>query len=409
MSKKIGLLKKMILFNMNNERVIVRITKIYLQNWKNFSEAKIQLPERGFLIGPNASGKSNFLDSLRFLKDIARADGGLEKALNDRGGLKKIRSLSARKKTDVIINIELEETQKTKKNQWNYHLGIKQESRGSHKTIISEEIVKKNGKTIIKRPDKEDKKDKLRLTQTSLEQINANVKFRPVYTFFQEINYIHLIPQIIRRPELFFNTTIKIEDDSFGFHFMEKILNTTPRTREARLKKIEKALKIAVPNLSNLAEARDEKGIPHLEAIYEHWRPNAGKQKENQFSDGTIRLIGLLWSILESKPLLLLEEPELSLHPGIVRRLPNMLYKLIKSSRKNTQILISTHSPDLLSDGSIGADELILLKPQKEGTSVKVATEIQEIKTLMESGFHADEAVLPYSSPEKIEKLSSLD
>jgi hypothetical protein len=55
----------------------------------------------------------------------------------------------------------------------------------------------------------------------------------------------------------------------------------------------------------------EENGRPHLEAIYDHWRPGAGKQKEDQFSDGTLRLIGLLWSLQEGDSLLLLEEPEL--------------------------------------------------------------------------------------------------
>jgi len=39
-------------------------------------------------------------------------------------------------------------------------------------------------------------------------------------------------------------------------------------------------------------------------------------------SDGTIRLIGLFWSLLEGDAPLLLEEPELSLHSEIVKRLP---------------------------------------------------------------------------------------
>jgi predicted ATPase len=63
---------------------------------------------------------------------------------------------------------------------------------------------------------------------------------------------------------------------------------------------------------------RDETGQPHLKALYEHHRPKAGWQGEEQFSDGTLRLIGLLWSLLEGDSLLLLEEPELSLNQAVL-------------------------------------------------------------------------------------------
>jgi hypothetical protein len=77
------------------------ITKIYLKNWKNFSEVSVSCGKRVFLIGPNASGKSNFLDALRFLHNVAL--DGLSKAVAARGGMKAIRFLNARRPSDVTI------------------------------------------------------------------------------------------------------------------------------------------------------------------------------------------------------------------------------------------------------------------------------------------------------------------
>ena len=145
-------------------------------------------------------------------------------------------------------------------------------------------------------------------------------------------------------------------------------------------------------------------GIPHLESIYEHWRPNAGKQREDQFSDGTLRLIGLLWSLLESNSLLLLEEPELSLNSGIVNKLAPLIYRLQESRKR--QVFISTHSADLLSDPGIGAEEALLLKPGPEGTQIELASSIQEIKLLLEGGLSIADAALPHTIPPAIEKLS---
>ncbi len=87
----------------------VRISHITLSNWKNFKEVDIELPDRVFLVGPNASGKSNFLDVFRFLRDIAITGGGFQKACTDRGGVSKIRCLAARQHPEVEISVQLSE------------------------------------------------------------------------------------------------------------------------------------------------------------------------------------------------------------------------------------------------------------------------------------------------------------
>ena len=56
------------------------ISHIFLKNWRNFRTVEVDLAERTFLVGPNAAGKSNFLDALRFLRDLAKPGGGLQKA-----------------------------------------------------------------------------------------------------------------------------------------------------------------------------------------------------------------------------------------------------------------------------------------------------------------------------------------
>ena len=142
---------------------------------------------------------------------------------------------------------------------------------------------------------------------------------------------------------------------------------------------------------------KDEAGISHLEAIYEHWRPKGAKQREDQFSDGTLRLIALFWSLLEGDSLLLLEEPELSLNAAIIQSLPAVFYRLQK--KKNRQIILSTHSADLLADEGIEAQQVLLLIPESEGTKVQVASERQDVKRLLESGFTMAEAVMPIAKP----------
>ena len=168
--------------------------------------------------------------------------------------------------------------------------------------------------------------------------------------------------------------------------------------------RIEDALKVAVPQLEQLKFTRDEdSGRPHLEALYAHWRPNAGWQREDQFSDGTLRLIGLLWALLEKDSLLLLEEPELSLNSAIVSKLAPLIYKMQRQRKR--QVLISTHSIDLLTDHGIDPREVLLLTPEKEGTAIEVLASIKDAIALIEGGMSVGDALLPRTKPKNIEQL----
>jgi len=376
------------------------ITHVLLKNWRNFRSVDVALTDRVFLAGPNASGKSNFLDVFRFLRDIAKPGGGLQKAVSDRGGLSKLRCLAAREHPDVEIAVTLSEAANQELS-WKYAIGIKQESRGYRQPYLAYERVWNRESQLLDRPDGDDATDSLRRTQTHLEQIGANSRFREIAKFFESVLYLHLVPQLVRHPEIYSGRGDP--EDPFGQSFLERVVKTPQKVRRSRLKKIEGALLQAVPQIKGLIDVQDESGIPHLEAVYEHWRPKGAKQREDQFSDGTLRLIGLLWSMLEGDSLLLLEEPELSLNPGIVRRLPSLLYRVQRQRKR--QIILSTHSADLLSDRGIGGEEVLLLTPSVEGTRVEPSSSIKEVRDLLESGLSIAEAALPRTVPPALQQL----
>lgn len=380
------------------------VTHLKLKNWRNFREVDAPLRERTYLLGANAAGKSNFLDVFRFLRDISKPQGGgLQKAIHDRGGIQKLRCLHARKDPEVRIEVHLADSADDAKPLWKYVLGFKPEGKGAQRTLISVEQVWRDGKMMLDRPDKDDKVDVMRLTQTALEQIQVNAKFRELPTFFGETSYLHLVPQLLKYSDLLGGQ--RLEDDPFGQGFLERVAQTSPKTRDARLNKIEKALALAVPQFKELRYVADKtNGRPHLEAMYTHYRPNAGWQREEQFSDGTLRLLGLLWVLLEGDSLLLLEEPELSLNDAIVREIPRILQRIQRDKkRRSRQVLVSTHSEALLSNPGIDGRGVLLLEPGQEGTTVRPVNSKEAMS--LRSGFSIAEVVLPKTHPKAAEQL----
>ena len=370
-------------------------TRLILRNWRNFSNVDVDLNGRMFLVGPNASGKSNFLDVFRFLSDIAKIGGGFQKAVHDRGGVSTVRSLSARRPSEIMIDVFVTISHVS----WRYTVAFTQDNNRNPK--LTKEDIWRDSELLHSRPTAEDASDPLRMTQTLLEQITTNKDFREVADFFASIQYRHIVPQLVREP----GRSVGRIADPFGGDFLEQLTKVSRNTRESRLKFILSALQTALPQLKSLEFYQDSRnGNPHLRGLFEHWRPAAGWQTEQHFSDGSLRLLGLLWSLLEGQSLLLLEEPELSLHASIVRYIPQILARAQR--RRPRQILVSTHSRELLSDPDIRADEVLMLHPGKEGTAVGSGKDDRELAVLLESGAVVADAVIPKTAPQHAEQLA---
>src|SRR5262249_57571872 len=127
-------------------------------------------------------------------------------------------------------------------------------------------------------PENNDRHDTEKLHQINIEHVNVNREFRGLADFFRTVRYLHLVPQLLREPDRYIGRT----QDPFGSDFLEQVARTSEKTRNARLRKIREALKVAVPQLQELQFFRDEaKGTPHLRGRYAHWRPNAACQTED--------------------------------------------------------------------------------------------------------------------------------
>lgn len=376
----------------------MQFSRIRLENWRNFGKVDVPVDRRVFLVGANASGKSNFLDALRFLRDLVKTGGGFQSAVKGRGGVSKIRNLAARKNTLVTLEVELSDGEHQL---WRYRLVFNQDN--NRRPVLKEESAWNScSELILSRPNKDDIRDDARLRQTQLEQVFANENFRDIADFFRSISYSHIVPQLVRDPDR--NTGLI--NDPFGSDFLEQIAIADKRNRGAHLRRIQDVVRKVIQQLSDLELWRDERGAPHLRVKYEHWRPAGAWQNETDLSDGTLRLIGFLWALQEGRGPLLLEEPELSLHPALVRYLPQLMNGIQRARRKALrQVILSTHSPELLMDEGIGAHEVLLLRPGTEGSDVILGADNNDIINELHHGLPMSEIVMARTQPPALEQL----
>lgn len=174
--------------------------------------------------------------------------------------------------------------------------------------------------------------------------------------------------------------------------------------RDRRLSRLQGQLVKVIPQLQRLVYVPDERGAPHLGAQFVPGRAPGSLHLEDQLSDGTLRLIGLLWVLGAGASPLLLEEPEMSLHASAVRQIPQVLARA--SSRMDRQILISTHSEEMLSDTGIDPSEIILLIPTDGDTRVSLGSDDPAIVALAESDAPLSGLLVARTAPKGVEQLS---
>lgn len=389
----------------------MRFSHLRLRNWRNFTAVDVALSKRMFVVGPNAIGKSNLLDVFRFLRQLTLEGGGLAQAVKARRGLSRLRSLHHRgKNSDVEIEVTVSDGQG---GSWRYLLAFNKPRGAAEDTPIVRreevwfrEAAAAEERNLLRRPDDKDKADSVQMTQTAIQQVTQNRNFRPLVEFFSSVSYLHLVPQLVREEQSAPEGTIG--GDLYGRDLLYRIRATPPRSQTPRLGRIRDVLKLAVSNLDELQLVLDENSRPHLQAAFHHWRGPAAKQDEREFSDGTLRLIGMLWALQEQAGPLLLEEPELSLHSGIVRQLAPFIARAQRGA-SGRQAFVSTHSDLLMADAGIGAAEILLVRPVKEGSAVVLGADRRDIAQALARGLTPADVVMPMTSMQQVELFGTAD
>jgi predicted ATPase len=344
---------------------------VQLRNYKSIATCKVDLGSLTFLVGANGSGKSNFLDALRFVSDALNTT--LEQALRDRGGIGGVRRRSGGHPTHFGIRLDMNLPDRRT---GSYAFKVGAERDGGF--VVQREECRIHG--IMPQPDaffvvQEGKvvdastriASSLERDRLALVAISGLKDFNIVYDRLRRMGFYNLNPERIR----------DLQDPDPGVILARDGRNLAAIIREFGrlaggrvLEEVSEHLQAVVPGVS---------GVTHRvlgpKETLEFRQYVAGSENPWRFgaadmSDGTLRALGVLAAAFQGHAqrrvsLVGIEEPEVALHPGAAQVITSVL---LQASR-DVQVVATTHSPDLLDHKAI-SDEHLLTVSNEGGQTV---------------------------------------
>jgi predicted ATPase len=325
-----------------------------------------------FLVGPNGAGKSNFLDALRFVADALRTS--LDHALRERGGIHEVRRRSGGHPTHFAIRLDYRLSSDTS-GHYGFRVGARPQ--GGYEVQDEECVVgeaelpsahsyfrvKSGVVTASEKVMPAASPDRLYLVNAS-----GLPPFRPVYDALSRMGFYNLNPDRIRELQSPDAGEVLSRDGANITSVvgqMEKHAAPVKERIEEYLSKVVPGVhgvKVRVVGPKETLEFRQQ-----VSGSNEPWRFLAANM-----SDGTLRALGILVSLFQSGngrgtrvPLVGIEEPEIALHPAAA----GLILDGLREASRGTQVLVTSHSPDLLDDNGLDTS-MILAVHADQGRTV---------------------------------------
>ena len=383
------------------------ITKISLENFKSFEKLDLELGNFNVLVGANASGKSNFTQAFKFVRDIEAE--GLSDAISQNWGIEALRNINLGKQRDMAIHFTCHKAFNLLANHdldlgiegldYLFSLGFAEE--GKDFNIIRDEIVqelKLFKRTTNKNGDESSEeicngelcissnKGRFEINVTPPEFIKKmKGKLLPdpedIPVFFKELPNDTLL---IQRPLFFFPPSLKwfgkigiydinprlakghvelsgksrLEEDGRNLPI---ILNKILKDEDSK-RKLMNLLQSLLPFVADVnTENITERSL--MMSLQENYYQDQSL-KAYMLSDGTINIVAFLVALyFEDNDVVIIEEPERNIHPRLISRVVEMM----KDAARTKQVIITTHSPEIVKHA--GLDNLLLVSRNEKGFS----------------------------------------
>jgi len=410
------------------------IQHIHVENFKSFSELDIELSRFNVVIGSNAAGKSNFISIFKFLRDIAKH--GIVNAIAMQGGSEYLQNTKIGPAQELRVKVDYLPDQKPvvlepggtdapllaiQSCLSSYEFALRFASRGDGFSItldritIGCEVVSCNHKNnhstdrqSLGRGEIRVTNDRGELTYTvdlpqscpfsekDIIPLCFRGKHLPEKTLLLETPYVYPLVQ----GKKFFDRIAVYDIDP---RLMKKgVAITGKRELEEDAGNLALVLKNIIGDLekkrkfSNLL--RDI--LPFIEdfsvekfmdislvlTLREKYAKNLNLPSPS-LSDGTLTIFALIIALyFEDKPFIIIEEPVSHIHPFLVARVISMM----KESSKRKQVMITTHTTEVVKHASL--EHLLLISRDPEGFSViSRPADKEEVRTFLENEIGIEE------------------
>ena len=371
----------------------VKLTHLAVTNWRNFAHIEFDMSSRLFVVGPNSSGKTNLLGALRFLGDIGRR--GLVAASEDLGGPDRYFRSGADSAAFVatfndpqnsvefalflrLMSTDSESTKRGSDADQTLAFPMTDPLTGEpndryldvHQTITAGGKKPADEGESFPVEDEEAQRTKVRQTLAGIRYIHPNPK------------------KMLERADRY--------DSDHGTGFFQHAGRFSDQQLNAALNRIRPIMAAAVPEVPNLSYLRMGLGT---EVVFYNDTPDPGARgvySHEQFSEGTLRLLGMLFDLATlplTTSIVLIEEPETFLQASIVRSMSSFLAEV--AMNHDVQMVISTHSPELIDSEVVLPTEVLMLRSQNGETTGELLSQSSDprIQAVLSAGMPKSEGL----------------
>jgi len=346
------------------------VTRLMLQNYKSIERCDLRLGPLTFLVGPNGSGKSNVLDSLRFTSDALNTS--LDHAIRGRGGVGEVRRRSRGNPCDLGVRLDFR-LPDGGSGHYSYRVGAR-ENDGFRLTDEECVIRGAGGRSAYRvRDGTLAETTALVVPPVVPDRLHLVVaaglpEFAALYDLLSRMSFFNLTPDRIRDLQPPDSGELLARDGGNLASVLRRLAREDPAARE----RVEQFLSRVVPGVRTV-ESRSLGPKETVEFLEGASAESAFRFYAANMSDGTLRALGVLVALFHTSrvPLVGIEEPEMALHPAAA----GVLLDSLREASHRTQVVVTSHSPELLDAPGLDADSLLAVVAENGRTAVAAPDE----------------------------------
>lgn len=336
------------------------ITSLSVSNYRSLGEnVRIEFGQFTALVGPNGSGKSNVMDALRFVADALQM--GLSGAITSRHGIAAVRRWSGGHPFNVAIRLDL----LLADGPAYYAFELTGSSAEEYEVKHEEADVLRGSERVRFRIERGEWKEgpsglspPLDTKSLALQLVGGDVRFKELVRALQNMAVYAIFPDTLRTPQKYSpHKPMSRHGDNWCSILKDQPEQTWKPDLITALHKL----------TGDTEDLRVKPAAGYLVVEFRHRSPNKKLKwfSGTQESDGTLRVAGIITALLQEPPVPVIgiEEPELTVHPGAIP----LLHDYLMQAARRSQVIVTTHSPELLD--LVEPDDVRVVVRNEEGVT----------------------------------------